>query len=485
MRLLLCLLLFSPFLTAKAVSIAEIRKSLVRISATAQEPNYRVPWMPGSTESGTGAGFIIEGKRILTNAHVVSNARFISIDRENDPKRYIAQVAHIAHDCDLAVLTVNDPSFFENTVALGFTDRIPQIESSVSVYGYPIGGNRLSVTTGVVSRVDFQTYSHSGVDSHLSIQTNAAINPGNSGGPVVQEGKVIGVAFQGYSGNVAQNVGYMIPVPVVKRFLKDIGDGHYDRYMDLSLTPFPLVNPAQRRALGLPDDGKGVLVGNVIAAGASDGFVRQGDVILAIDGHAVESDGFVELDGERVQLMEIVERKFKGDSVKISLLRDRKPLEVTVPFKEAWPFLLQANQYDITPRYVLFGGLLFQPVSRDFLGSVEVDDLRTRFLYHFFISDEIFKKHPELIILSEILPDPINTYLRDFRHLIVDEVNGKKIRTLDDLAAAFATPADDYIIRMVGEGRPIVLERAAVEAARERILSRYQVRTEANLKETR
>src|SRR5690606_28148725 len=134
------------------------------ISATAQEPNYRVPWMPGSTESGTGAGFIIEGQRILTNAHVVSNARFISIDRENDPKRYIAHVAHIAHDCDLAVLTVNDPSFFENTVALGFTAQIPQIESSVSVYGYPIGGNRLSVTTGVVSRVDFQTYSHSGVD---------------------------------------------------------------------------------------------------------------------------------------------------------------------------------------------------------------------------------------------------------------------------------------------------------------------------------
>ena len=75
------------------------------------------------------------------------------------------------------------------------------------------------MTTGVVSRVDFQVYTHSLTDSHLAIQTNAAINPGNSGGPVLQNGKVVGIAFQGYSGDVAQNVGYMIPVPVVRRFL--------------------------------------------------------------------------------------------------------------------------------------------------------------------------------------------------------------------------------------------------------------------------
>ena len=111
----------------------------------------------------------------------------------------IAIVEHIAHDCDLALLKVDDPAFFKDTKPLPLGE-IPELESSVTVIGYPIGGERISVTQGVVSRVDFRTYTHSVVDSHLTVQIDAAINPGNSGGPVVQAGKVVGIAFQGFSG---------------------------------------------------------------------------------------------------------------------------------------------------------------------------------------------------------------------------------------------------------------------------------------------
>ncbi len=470
-------------LPVRAISIIEVRKSLVRITTTAQDPNYRVPWNPGANESGTGAGFIITGNRVLTNAHVVANARFISVERENDPNHYIAKVQHVGHDCDLAVLEIKDPKFFEGPVALSFTNRIPQIESSVSVYGYPIGGDRLSVTTGVVSRIAFHVYAHSAADSHLTIQTSAAINPGNSGGPVLQDGKVIGVAFQGFSGDVAQNVGYMIPVPVVQRFLKDIEDGHYDRYMDLCISTFPLLNPAQRKALGLQNDARGVLVGKVVTSGPFDGILKTGDVILSIDGHPVQSDGYVELDGERMEMPEVVERKFKGDSVSLHILRDKEPLDVTGKFEKAWPFQLQASQYDIQPRYILFGGLLFQPISRDFLQETQINNLRVRFMYNSFISDEFFIDHPEVIVLSSVLPDPVNTYLSGFRGAIVEDINGTKIKTLADMARAFAQPTQQYVIKMMGEGRPLVLERTEVEAARERIKARYNVRNEQNLSE--
>src|SRR5437868_10281998 len=126
---------------------------------------------------------------------------------------------------------------------------IAALESSVSAYGYPIGGERMSVTTGIVSRIDFQLYTHSSIDSHLAIQISAQINPGNSGGPVMQNAKVVGVAFQGYSGDIAQGVAYMISTPVIRRFLKDIEDGHYDKYVDLAMTYAKLQNPAQRRYL--------------------------------------------------------------------------------------------------------------------------------------------------------------------------------------------------------------------------------------------
>ncbi len=475
--LLLLLLLLAPVFAASG---SPIQKSLIRVTTTAQDANYRTPWEPGSMNGGVGAGFVIAGSRVMTNAHVVSNSRFLTVEKENDPKKYIATVEFVAHDCDLAVLNVSDPEFFKGTVPLAFGD-IPAIESSVSVYGYPIGGERLSVTHGVVSRIDFQTYTHSGVDAHLTIQIDAAINPGNSGGPVMQDGQVIGVAFQGYSGDVAQGVGYMIPTPVIKRFLKDIEDGHYDKYMDLSVSWFNLQNPAERAALGLPDDGTGVFVSSVASAGNAAGVLQSGDVLLSIDGHAIASDGFVELNGSRVQMSEIVERKFKGDEVKLDILRDKKKMGVTVKLAQAWPYAMQGNAYDSTPRYVLFGGLLFQPLSRNFVEANQVDDLRVHFFYDFYISDELYTEHPDVIVLGAILPDPINTYLSKFRNGIVDEVNGVKTRTLNDLAAAFAKPADYYVIKLIGEGRPIVLDRRAVDAARGRITSRYNVLKEQNL----
>ncbi|PYJ90574.1 MAG: serine protease [Verrucomicrobia bacterium] len=430
-----------------------VQKSLVRITATSVEPDYRAPWNAGGLQRGVGAGFVISGNRIMTNAHVVANSRYITVERDGDPNKYPATVQFIANDCDLALITVPAPDFFKNMLPLKF-GGIPALESTVSAYGYPIGGERMSVTTGIVSRVDFQLYTHSSVDQHLTIQISAQINPGNSGGPVMQDAKVVGVAFQGYSGDVAQGITYA-----------------------------KLQNPAQRKFLGLKDDDRGVLVSSVVAAGPSDGILRSGDVLLAIDGHPIASDANVEVEGERAQFEEVVERKFKGDSVKFDILRDKQPLTVTIKLYKPWPYSIQGHSYDVRPRYVLYGGLLFQPLDLDMLEAYRTSDLRLRHFFEYFILEQIYLQHPDVIVLSNILPDPINTYLAPYRGAIVDEVNGKKIRTLDELAQAFAQAPGQLVIRMIGDGPPLVLDRNKVEAARERIKTRYNVAKEQNLEE--
>src|SRR6266550_7960281 len=144
-----------------------VQKSLVRITATSVEPDYKAPWNSGGIQRGVGAGFVISGNRILTNAHVVSNSRYLTVEREGDPNKYPATVQFVAHDCDLALITVSAPDFFKNMLPLKF-GGIPALESTVSAYGYPIGGERMSVTTGIVSRVDFQLYTHSSIDQHLT-----------------------------------------------------------------------------------------------------------------------------------------------------------------------------------------------------------------------------------------------------------------------------------------------------------------------------
>ncbi len=485
-RLSSCFALLA-FVTAIACQSAqgapdEVRRSLVRIQAVAQNPDYAVPWNTGQVIQGVGAGFVIEGNRIMTNAHVVSNARFIALTKEGDPNPYPAKVLHIAHDCDLAILEPINPAFFDGMTALPFRDALPAIESTVMVYGYPIGGERLSVTRGIVSRIDFQEYSHSGADAHLVIQIDAAINPGNSGGPVMQDGKVVGVAFQGYSGDVAQSTGYMIPTSVALRFLRDIEDGQYDNYVDLALTYYPLFNPAARAALGLQQDGLGVMVGTVFGGGSADGIVKSGDVIVALDGNPVASDGTVKMDGSDLAMSEIVERKFKGEKVDLKVIRDGQPLDLTVALNEPFPFTLYANAYDVRPRYVLFAGLLFQPLDQNFLSSARIENQRTRYYFDHFLADNLYKERPEIVILSNILSDPVNAYAAEFRQGIVDTINGESIKKLDDVAAAFAKPAEYYVIEFLGASRPLVLEAEAVTASRDRILTRYGVRADANLK---
>jgi S1-C subfamily serine protease len=459
-----------------------VQKSLVRITATSVEPDYKAPWNAGALQRGVGAGFVISDNRIMTNAHVVANSRYITVERDGDPNKYPARVQFIANDCDLALITVPAKDFFKNMLPLKF-GGIPALESTVSAYGYPIGGERMSVTTGIVSRIDFQLYTHSSVDQHLAIQISAQINPGNSGGPVMQDGKVVGVAFQGYSGDVAQGVAYMIPTPVINRFLKDISNGHYDEYPDLAITYAKLQNPAQRKYLGLNDDDRGVLVSSVVAAGPSHGILKSGDVLLTIDGHPIASDANVELDGEHAQFEEVVERKFKGDSVKLDILRDKQPMTVTIKLFKPWPYSIQGHSYDVRPRYVLYGGLLFQPLNLDTLEAYRTSDLRLRHFFEYYTLEEIYLQHPDVVVLSNILPDPINTYLGAYRGGIVDEVNGKKILTLDELADALAKAPEQIVIKMIGDGPPLVLDRTKVEAARNRIMARYNVLKEQNLEE--
>lgn len=448
-------------------------QSVVRIEATGQLPNYVMPWAPGRMSGGVGSGFVIAGNRILTNAHVVSHARFITVSKQGDPKPYPATVEHIAHDADLAMLRVYDETFFEGMTPLEI-GGIPALESTVSAFGYPIGGDRISVTRGVVSRIDFQTYAHTGADSHLTIQIDAAINPGNSGGPVLQDGKVVGVAFQGFSGDVAQNVGYMIPTPVINRFLQDVENGVYDRYVDLALTYFPLFNEAARRALGVEESDVGVLVGTVFGGGSADGFIKSGDVLLSIDGFPIASDGTVELENENVELAEIVERKFLGDKIAVEVLRNGELLTLEFPLKP-FPFLLMGSSYRDEPPFVTFGGLVFQPVDSDLIEAFNPGDFRLRFLFNTFLVDHLYRERPELVVLSSILADEINSHANEFRFQILDTINGEPVRDLADVARLLEEPSEFYVFRFLGDARPLVLEASEVEKASARIKERYRV----------
>ncbi len=461
---------------------SDVYKSVLRIEVATQVPDYSTPWNSGRFSGGIGTGFLIGENKILTNAHVVSNARRVLVTVHGRPEKYPATVEHIAHDCDLALLSVEDFSDFADfpTFELG---EIPQLESQVRVIGYPIGGERLSVTRGVVSRIDFQPYSHSRADSHLVIQIDAAINPGNSGGPVIQDGKVVGVAFQGL--RQADNTGYIIPTPVVKRFLKDIEDGRYDHYVDLGVSEFPLYNPAMRKALGLPNDGKGVLVTNVVPSSSADGVLEAGDVLMALDGLEVDAAGMVEIDGEKVNLNEVVERKFAGDKVDVRFLRDGGWNDVELELKALPWSRMYAIEYEKEPRYLVFAGLVFQPLNTNLFAANKFSDVTLRRLYTDYVPKGLFEKHRDVVVLTRVESDPVTNRLGAFAGYAVEKINGTEVR---DLAHAHEllhpeSPPEFHVIELFGAQRPLVIPSAEVEAANERVKRNYNISRLANLED--
>ncbi|NQU40947.1 MAG: trypsin-like peptidase domain-containing protein [Lentisphaerae bacterium] len=464
-------------LEARGASMTALSSGVIKIYATFQSEDYATPWQSGRPGSGTGTGFVLANKRILTNAHVVSNARFLEVSRDGQPGRYLARVVFIAHDCDLAAITVDDPAFFDGITPLSLAKAIPHLNDEVMVLGYPTGGDRISVTRGVVSRIDYSGYSHSGVDQHLVLQVDAAINPGNSGGPILFHKRVVGLAFQGLAW--ADNIGYAIPLPVLHHFLDDIADGTYNGYPELGAHFMATRNKALRQSLHLPDTESGTTLYYIDPYGSAMGRLLPGDVLLEIDGHNIADDGDIALNGNHVLFSELLERKQWGDKIDLRVWRDGKSIQTDVPLTNPVDPFIYRNEYDDHPTYFVHGGLVFSPLSRDFLRTInnelsQENALQLLYYSQYAKRDDLINGREEFVVLIRRLPHQVNTYTEPFENGLVTSVNGHAITRLRDLEAAFADPEDGYhVITFEGMERTLVLDATSADAAALPIMQRY------------
>jgi len=469
----------------RAAEQQDLEKSVVLIRSAKQDFNYTTPWKQAPMSQGIGSGFIIAGKRILTNAHNVSNARYIEVKKEKAAKRYRSRAAFVGHDCDLAILTVDDESFFEGTVELVLAG-IPKINTTVSTYGFPVGGSRISVTEGVVSRIETDIYSHSGADSHLVIQTDAAINPGNSGGPVMQGCKVVGVAFQGL--RQAENIGYLIPTTVIRHFLADIEDGKYDGFGTLGVRLYAgLHSTSYKNYLKVPPQEDGTVVVSTMMHSSVESILRAGDVITQVDSYNVDNDEMVEMYGLTLHLTEVIETRQVGETVELTFYRQGKLMKESATVELNRPILEYARQYDRRPRYVCFAGLTFIPVTRNFLetwGRDWLTDIPYYLRYLFYNSMQLNtdREREEYVVLAEIMPDEVNSYADDFADNPVESINGTTIHSLEEVGAAFEQVNGDFhVIEFMGSNHPLIIDAQEAQLRRAEILSKYHIPAESRL----
>jgi S1-C subfamily serine protease len=464
-------------LPGHAPAATDVRDSMVKIYCVQNEPDYDNPWQMKGAEMFSGSGCIIEGNRILTNAHVVSNHTYIVVRLHGHSRKYAAKVIVVSHEADLALLSVDDSSFFEGVEPLKL-GRLPQIEQEVVVCGFPEGGDSLSTTKGVISRIENQRYAHSWLDL-LAGQLDAAINPGNSGGPVMVGNRIVGVVMQ--TRKKSENIGYMVPVTVIKHFLTDLEDGRYDGFPEDGITFQPLENQSLKNMYGLDVDRSGVLVTSVIPGSPAENKIFPDDILLSIEGHQIADDGTVEFrPKERTGSDIYVKQHQVGENIDYKVLRNGKEKTVSLRLDKNCKNsrLVPMAKYDVRPSYYVYGGLVFCPFSLNYLlswGDDWAEDAPYSLLTYF-VDGELTRAGEEVVIIIKVLADEVNSGYDDLVNSRIVEVNGKKILNLRDLIQTVdAGSADPYVVFKTEDNESIALDRKKAEEAQEKILTTYEV----------
>ncbi len=467
---------FSLILTG-ASSAQDIREAIVKIYTVHNVPDYYNPWNMRGPQNSTGSGCIISGNRILTNGHVVRDQTFVQVRRFGESRRYQAHVQFVSHQSDLALLTVDDPAFFEGIepVPLG---NLPEAQQDVHVYGFPMGGDTLSITEGVISRVEHQTYAHSSI-SLLAAQIDAAINPGNSGGPAIVDNQLVGVAMQGMT--QADNIGYIVPVSIVQHFLKDIQNGRQDGIPDLGINWQKMENPDMRRYYGMQPEQTGVLITDIAHGSAADGILETGDVLLSVKGHAVADDGTIEFQPrERTQFLYYVQENQVGDPLQLEVLRDKTILSLDVPLSQSVDntWLIPMEQYDILPTYYIYGGIVFVPVTKNLMQmwgknwyNAAPKELVAR-LGNNLRSEDI----DEVVLALRVLAADVNQGYQNENYWQIESVDAQKVRSLKQMIALIEAGADNEFVTFKNtSGLKMVLDRRKVLQEQPQILTTYRI----------
>jgi S1-C subfamily serine protease len=462
-----------------------IESSVVKVFSTMRYPDPFKPWSKQAPAEATGSGVVIEGGRILTNAHVVLYASQVQVQASAAGDKVAATVVAVAPGIDLAVLQLDDPTFFETHPAMARANKLPHIKDAVLAYGFPTGGNSLSITKGIVSRIEFVSYNYP--VSGLRIQVDAAINPGNSGGPAIADDKMIGLAFSKLGGDT-QNIGYIIPNEEVELFLKDVADGRYDgkpaMYDDLQT----LENPALRDYLKLDKSVEGMVVHRPAKTDPSYPL-KEWDVISRIGDTPIDNQGMVKIDKDlRVSFGYLIQKLANDGLLQLTVVREGKTKQIRLPVSAEHPTLIKDLRGNY-PSYFIYGPIVFSPATWQLVSSLENNagfirmlglvksPLVTRAL------DEPDADLDELVVVSSpFFPHKIANGYSSVVGSVVYSVNGTHIKSLRHLVAVLRDLKDPFVTIEFDQrgGEALVFSRQAIMTATDDILMDNGVRAQGS-----
>ena len=468
----LALVMAAPELSARPGGERSLwERSVVSIEVTRKRYEPFQPWAQRD-ETFKKHGVVLAPGQILTTADYVNDLVLARLQKGGRGTWYPGQLAWIDYQANLALLTVANTNFWTGLQPAALADPVPT-EGGVQICRWRNGN--LETRKGEIARLVVRR-AKLGFVEHLMMEVDSDINSAGWSEAVVAEGKLVGLTSSQEANNCT-----VLPAPFL-RWIARGASASPRRFLGF----FDFIwqkgeNPATLAYLKLPGEPRGVVLLDQANGADKSGALRPKDILLSVDGFPIDIDGnYADPDYGNLVLENLFTRgKYAGDTLRAKVWRDGKEetVDYVIPKATYDAELVPQSVYDRPPEYLIFGGLIFQPLTEYYLRGWGGEwRRRAPFRLTYFEQEKPTAERPARVVLSLVLPDPFNLGYQDYRFQTVDKVNGRIVSRISDLAAALKQPREGYHVFEFGPGesiRKLVLDAAEAEAATQRVVERY------------
>ncbi len=467
----------APVATAPTAANGHLRAGIVSVRVTGQDWNWRAPWEKQAPWTRTVTGLVVPGRKVLVASTAFGNHLLVEAQKLGSEARSVARVELVDQEGPLALVAVDDPAFWDGLEPLPLAERAPG-EGDVTILRWQRSG-LLDSYPGTLRQVRSGRHGLSQT-SLLTLEMGTSTDGLGESEVVVAKGRVAGLVT-GRAGDAYA----ALAAPVLAQFLDGAAKGDWRSFARAGLAWQDLTNPALRESLGLRPGETGIRLTRVAAHGSAGGILKPGDVVLEMGGAKLDPTGYYEhpLYGRMLFALLFSDGRKPGETMAVKVLRDGERLDLQLPLRAMRPEQDRVPPYVFGrgPDYVIVGGLVFEELTRPYLGAW--GDWARRAPPRLLVAidrepDDAGAEPKRIVLLSSVLPDAANLGYQELRDLIVERVNGRAIGSLADLRQAFASPQRGFHVVefLAGQGPArAVLDASEAQAAAVRLQQAYGV----------
>ena len=448
-------------------------RAIVSVEINRKQYDYSQPWTK-RVQTVVKAGIVIGPREILTTADALDDRTLVRVQRDGRGKWWNAEVKWIDFPANLAVVTSAEEQFWTGLKTVPLAEPVKKSED-IQVLRWRAGN--LEVRKAEFNRFAV-THPNMSDAVHVQLELNSDINSVGWAEPAIAGSKVIGLVFA-QSGNQLQ----VLPSPFIRSILDAQKKGRYKGLGYFDFTWQPAENPETLDYLKLEGEKRGAVVIDVPNKPGVESVVKPLDILLQVDGFDIDTQGdYVDPDYGHLMLENLSTRnKWAGDPVRLKIWRAGHAQDVVyrLPKAEDAARLVPEAPFEQEPEYLIAGGLVFQPLTKNFLRGWGQDwERRAPFRLAYFRNQEPTPERPAIVILSQVMPDLYNIGYQDSRQIVLEKLNGQKVNYLADLQRALKKPLNGFHIFEFMKGdtlQRIVLDAAKLDEATKRVLDHYGI----------